>query len=151
MGVGAILINTFRHENPSPFGEFRRFETKIGDLRESCRFDEKCFFWGGGGMCRYSYSVNCEQVRVPEGSARFSELRTGARARRERECMEILTRSCLASPVQTTIRSWKHACWRRERGEAETWQNSESGPWRHWWFRQRRKNDLVLRVLRTVM
>ena len=56
-------------------------------------------------MCRYSYSVNCEQVRVPEGSARFSELRTGARARRERECMEILTRSCLASPVQTTIRS----------------------------------------------
>ena len=46
----------YRHENPSPFGEIRRFETKIGDLRESCRFDEK--------------SAN---------------LRTGARARRERE------------------------------------------------------------------
>ena len=41
-------------------------------------------FFGVGGGCRYSYSVNCEQVRVPEGSARFSELRTGARARRER-------------------------------------------------------------------
>ena len=63
--------------------------------RESvCSSNEKGLFGGGGrvwggvggcyGVCRYSYSVNCEQVRVPEGSARFSELRTGARARRER-------------------------------------------------------------------
>ena len=83
MVCGESLSVYIRHENPSPFGEIRRFETKIGDLRESCRFDEKCFL-EGGGACRYSYSVNCEQVRVPEGSARFSELRTGARARRER-------------------------------------------------------------------
>ena len=38
-----------RHENHSPFGEIRRFETKIGDLRESCRFDEKIFLGGGVG------------------------------------------------------------------------------------------------------
>ena len=44
---------------------------------------------------RFFFSVNCEQVRVPEGSARFSELRAGARARGERECMEILTRRAL--------------------------------------------------------
>uniref|UniRef100_A0AAQ4S3N5 Nuclear cap-binding protein subunit 2 n=1 Tax=Gasterosteus aculeatus aculeatus TaxID=481459 RepID=A0AAQ4S3N5_GASAC len=38
-----------RHENPSPFGEICRFETKIGDLRESCRFNE-FFFFGRGGI-----------------------------------------------------------------------------------------------------
>jgi len=38
----------YRHENPSPFGEIRRFETKIGDLRESWR-SEGFLFWGGGG------------------------------------------------------------------------------------------------------
>jgi len=37
-----------RHENPIPFGEIRRFETKIGDLRESCR-SEEFLFWGRGG------------------------------------------------------------------------------------------------------
>ena len=55
-----------RHENPSPLGDNRHFETKIGDLRESCRFDEKLFL-GGGGV-----------VFI------FSELRTGGRVRRER-------------------------------------------------------------------
>ena len=40
----------YRHENHSPFGEIRRFETKIGDLRESCRFDEKMFKGGEGGV-----------------------------------------------------------------------------------------------------
>ena len=33
---------------PQLSAKFRRFETKIGDLLESCRFDEKLvFFWGG--------------------------------------------------------------------------------------------------------
>src|SRR4029434_11327843 len=37
-----------RHENPSPFGEICRFSATIGDIRESCRFDEKCFL---GEVC----------------------------------------------------------------------------------------------------
>jgi len=37
------------HENPSPFGEICRFETKIGDLRDSCRSKE-FLFWGRGGV-----------------------------------------------------------------------------------------------------
>ena len=44
-----LEVPLYRHENHSPFGEIRRFETKIGDLRESCRFDEKIF---GGGRFR---------------------------------------------------------------------------------------------------
>ena len=59
---GHMDANT-RHENPSSFDEICSFETKIGDLRESCRFDEKLFFREGGGVFI------------------FSELRTGACAR----------------------------------------------------------------------
>ena len=44
-----MTYHFLRNENHSPFGEIRRFETKIGDLRESCRFDEKIFMgWGVG-------------------------------------------------------------------------------------------------------
>ena len=52
----------YRHENHSPFGEIRRFETKIGDLRESCRFDEK-MFKGGEGGCKYSGLVPYDYFR----------------------------------------------------------------------------------------
>ena len=55
----------FRHENHSPFGEIRRFETKIGDLRESCRSDEKIFFWGGCVRDMEVYHrMNCDHVRA---------------------------------------------------------------------------------------
>ena len=46
---GSTLASYYRHENHSPFGEIPRFETKMGDLRQSCRSDEKIFSWGGHG------------------------------------------------------------------------------------------------------
>ncbi len=35
------MDGSYRHEKHSLFGEFRRFETKIGDLHESCGQDSE--------------------------------------------------------------------------------------------------------------
>ena len=45
-----------RHENHSSLGEIRCFETEIGDLRLSCRSDEKIFLGvrGMDGTWRYT-------------------------------------------------------------------------------------------------
>ena len=44
-------INPFyRHKNHSSFGEIRHLETKIGDLCESCRSNEKIIFVGEGRL-----------------------------------------------------------------------------------------------------
>jgi len=52
-----------RHENPSPFGEICRFETKISDLRESCRSVE-FLFWGRGG---FNWPAGVYEIGVGHG------------------------------------------------------------------------------------
>ena len=66
-----------RHENHSFFSEIRHFETKIGDLRESCRSNEKKnIFWGGGMDRTWRYTRDYQwtaNMCTPEGNLEFDK------------------------------------------------------------------------------
>ena len=81
----------FFHENHSPFAEIRRFETEIGDLRESCRSVEIylfiylfihsfIYFWGGSmvGTWRYTrdYLWTCARLRGALNSMKTTFLKS---------------------------------------------------------------------------
>jgi len=56
-----------RHENASPSGKIRRFETKIGDLRESAR--RRLWDWSG---TRSKCEVVLFAINIFDGTCRVS-------------------------------------------------------------------------------